>query len=49
MPPGIYLAGDYFAHAGIEAAIFSGELAANRLNDDHRTGAVPVAAPAAGS
>ena len=24
MPPGIYLAGDYFAHAGIEAAIFSG-------------------------
>jgi len=31
MPPGIYLAGDYFAHAGVEAAIFSGELAANRL------------------
>lgn len=35
MPPGIYLAGDYFAHAGIEAAIFSGELAADRL---HRAG-----------
>jgi oxygen-dependent protoporphyrinogen oxidase len=33
MPTGIYLAGDYFAHAGIEAAIFSGELAANRLCD----------------
>ena len=31
MPQGIYLAGDYFAHAGVEAAIFSGELAANRL------------------
>ena len=31
MPPGIYLAGDYFAHAGVEAAIFSGELAADRL------------------
>lgn len=31
MPAGIYLAGDYFAHAGIEAAILSGELAANRL------------------
>jgi protoporphyrinogen/coproporphyrinogen III oxidase len=31
MPPGIYLAGDYFAHAGVEAAIFSGEQAANRL------------------
>jgi len=26
------LAGDYFAHAGVEAAIFSGELAANRLH-----------------
>jgi oxygen-dependent protoporphyrinogen oxidase len=31
MPDGIYLAGDYFSHAGVEAAIFSGELAANRL------------------
>lgn len=30
MPDGIHLAGDYFAHAGVEAAIFSGELAANR-------------------
>ncbi|MEB3061936.1 protoporphyrinogen/coproporphyrinogen oxidase [[Mycobacterium] zoologicum] len=36
MPPGIYLAGDYFAHAGVEAAIFSGELAASRLAQDHR-------------
>jgi len=35
MPAGVYLAGDYFAHAGIEAAIFSGELAANRLNQAH--------------
>lgn len=32
MPEGIFLAGDYFAHAGIEAAIFSGELAAKRLD-----------------
>ena len=32
MPPGVYLAGDYFAHAGVEAAIFTGELAAARLN-----------------
>ncbi|HWU22128.1 MAG TPA: NAD(P)/FAD-dependent oxidoreductase [Nocardioides sp.] len=32
MPAGIYLAGDYFAHAGIEAAILSGELAATRLD-----------------
>lgn len=31
MPQGVYLAGDYFAHAGVEAAIFSGELAADRL------------------
>ncbi|MGU7774771.1 protoporphyrinogen/coproporphyrinogen oxidase [Burkholderia sp. MR1-5-21] len=31
MPKGIFLAGDYFAHAGVEAAVFSGELAANRL------------------
>jgi oxygen-dependent protoporphyrinogen oxidase len=40
MPPGVYLAGDYFAHAGVEAAIFSGELAANRLNQP-----APVANP----
>jgi oxygen-dependent protoporphyrinogen oxidase len=38
MPPGIYLAGDYFAHAGIEAAVFSGELAATRLNEAHHSG-----------
>ncbi|THJ49393.1 FAD-dependent oxidoreductase, partial [Candidatus Frankia alpina] len=31
LPDGIFLAGYYFAHAGVEAAIFSGELAANRL------------------
>ncbi len=36
MPAGIYLAGDYFAHAGVEAAIFSGELAAERLVRAHR-------------
>jgi oxygen-dependent protoporphyrinogen oxidase len=39
MPPGIYLAGDYFAHAGVEAAIFSGELAANRLHEARTSGA----------
>lgn len=33
MPADITLAGDYFAHAGVEAAIFSGELAADRLAD----------------
>ncbi len=33
---GIHLAGDFFAHAGIEAAIFSGELAANRAMSAHR-------------
>jgi protoporphyrinogen oxidase len=31
MPRGIYLAGDYFAHAGVEAAVLSGERAANNL------------------
>ena len=31
MPDGICLAGDYFAHAGVEAAILSGERAATRL------------------
>lgn len=36
MPPGVFLAGDYFAHAGIEAAIFSGELAANRADQESR-------------
>jgi oxygen-dependent protoporphyrinogen oxidase len=41
MPPGIYLAGDYFAHAGVEAAIFSGELAANRLSEVRRGGTSP--------
>jgi len=34
MPEGIRLAGDYFAHAGVEAALFSGELAATRLADN---------------
>ncbi|MDX9786238.1 MAG: FAD-dependent oxidoreductase [Desulfobacterales bacterium] len=33
MPKGIALAGDYFAHAGVEAAVLSGERAANRLMD----------------
>ena len=37
MPPGVYLAGDYFAHAGVEAAIHSGELAATRLNAAQQT------------
>lgn len=41
MPAGIYLAGDYFAHAGVEAAIFSGELAAKRLIRAHRRAALP--------
>jgi protoporphyrinogen/coproporphyrinogen III oxidase len=44
MPKGIYLAGDYFAHAGIEAAIYSGELAANRLHADHAQDTVRSAA-----
>jgi oxygen-dependent protoporphyrinogen oxidase len=30
MPEGIYLAGDYFAHAGVEAAVLTGERAATR-------------------
>jgi oxygen-dependent protoporphyrinogen oxidase len=29
MPGGIYLAGDYFVHAGVEAAVLSGERAAH--------------------
>lgn len=33
LPEGIYLAGDYFSHAGVEAAIYSGELAANRVSN----------------
>lgn len=41
MPPGVYLAGDYFAHAGIEAAIHSGELAANRAHHAVREAAAP--------
>ncbi len=31
MPEGVYLAGDYFSQAGIEAAVFSGERAAEQL------------------
>ena len=31
IPSGIYLAGDYFSQAGIEAAVFSGERAAEQL------------------
>lgn len=38
MPPGLALAGDYFAHAGVEAAVLSGERAANRLLDEDRKG-----------
>ncbi|HZZ48734.1 MAG TPA: NAD(P)/FAD-dependent oxidoreductase [Pseudonocardia sp.] len=45
MPPGIYLAGDYFAHAGVEAAIFSGELAANRLHEGGAPNIVPGVRP----
>jgi oxygen-dependent protoporphyrinogen oxidase len=33
MPQGIALAGDYFAHAGVEAAILSGEQAVGRLSE----------------
>lgn len=33
MPKAIVLAGDYFSQAGVEAAVFSGEDAANRLNN----------------
>lgn len=45
MPAGITLAGDYFAHAGVEAAIFSGELAAQRLRAAGRAPGTPAAAP----
>jgi oxygen-dependent protoporphyrinogen oxidase len=31
MPAGLFLAGDYFAHAGVEAAVLSGEQAAERV------------------
>jgi len=31
LPQGVFLAGDYFAQAGVEAAVFSGERAANQL------------------
>ncbi|SFQ21550.1 oxygen-dependent protoporphyrinogen oxidase [Pseudomonas borbori] len=33
MPFGVFLAGDYFSQAGVEAAVFSGERAANALHD----------------
>ena len=33
MPKGIFLAGDYFSQAGVEAAVFSGEQAAERLHN----------------
>ncbi|MGV8073508.1 MAG: protoporphyrinogen/coproporphyrinogen oxidase [Syntrophobacteraceae bacterium] len=36
MPKGIYLAGDYFAHAGVEAAVLTGEKAALSLHDECR-------------
>lgn len=36
MPKGITLAGDYFAHAGVEAAVFSGEKAARRLMEQYK-------------
>lgn len=43
MPEGICLAGDYFAHAGVEAAIVSGERAANRLSAArHDSSSTPV-------
>ncbi|TVO63549.1 protoporphyrinogen/coproporphyrinogen oxidase [Denitromonas ohlonensis] len=32
MPPKVFLAGDYFSQAGVEAAVFSGERAALRLD-----------------
>lgn len=32
IPDGIFLAGDYFSQAGVEAAVFSGEQAANLLH-----------------
>ncbi|MBK6657499.1 MAG: FAD-dependent oxidoreductase [Proteobacteria bacterium] len=31
LPPGVSLAGDYFSQAGVEAAVYSGERAANSL------------------
>jgi oxygen-dependent protoporphyrinogen oxidase len=47
MPAGAYLAGDYFAHAGVEAAVYSGELAAKRLIRAHRS-SILTPAPVAG-
>jgi len=36
MPPKVYLAGDYFSQAGVEAAVFSGERAALALDKSLR-------------
>ena len=35
LPPNIRLAGDYFSQAGVEAAIYSGERAANDILKSH--------------
>ena len=51
LPEGVYLAGDYFSQAGVEAAVFSGERAALLLNSflgqrdqrKHRSGCPPFA------
>ncbi|WP_018990723.1 protoporphyrinogen/coproporphyrinogen oxidase [Aromatoleum toluclasticum] len=48
MPPRVCLAGDYFSQAGVEAAVFSGERAAQVLDRALReSGGVPLHAPAA--
>lgn len=47
MPQGVFLAGDYFSQAGVEAAVFSGERAALLLDDALKSAA--SAAPAAQS
>jgi protoporphyrinogen/coproporphyrinogen III oxidase len=36
MPKGVYLAGDYFSQAGVEAAVFSGEQAALLLDESFK-------------
>ncbi|MCW2778355.1 MAG: hypothetical protein JWN17_2080 [Frankiales bacterium] len=44
MPPGVALAGDYFAHAGVEAAVLSGEQAAARAVASAASASEPVPA-----
>lgn len=47
MPRGVVLAGDYFSQAGVEAAVFSGEQAAQKLDQYLRAAEAAVRAPQA--